>query len=250
MVFNYRKASSAGGDWFSLLAHELRTPLTVIKGYADLLQNGDLGALNNKQRVGVQEIERANERAIRLVDALLNLSRISQGTLAVEPRPTDLIALLTAVSAEFTQEARQRRVKLAYPHARPAGVSGSLDAEIARFILRQLLRNALQYTAPGGGVEVSVEAKGGRLALVIKDSGWGMSPAELRQVGRTLWRSAEAKQRHPTGLGFGLYVVYRLVAYVGAAIKIVSRPGQGTTVRLIMPKGGMRPHRGTKTLNS
>ncbi|AKJ01395.1 PAS domain S-box-containing protein [Archangium gephyra] len=235
----YREAQRAvrlRDEFLSVASHELKTPLTPL--------NLNLSALSREvsrscSGAGHPEaLQRHVDMARRqlwklstLLNALFDVSRIAQGRLTLEVTDTDLGEVLGEVAAWFSPEAARVGSKLwveGEPH-----VPGRWDRLRLEQVVTNLLSNAIRYGA-GRPIHARVEARGDRARLVIRDEGIGISPEALERIFGKFERAVS--DRHYGGLGLGLYITRSIVEAMGGTIRVDSRPGQGSTFTVELPR--------------
>ena len=218
----------------SNVSHELRTPITSISGYAELLGDGALGELNPEQEDAVHRIERNTTRLGLLVEDLLTLARAESGRLELERVELDLRTVLDDARELLDELLRGRSLELLLDiTTEPVPVLG--DPRALERVVMNLLSNAVKFTPDGGQVSVSVHrvAEGG--ALVVGDTGMGISTADQEQLFSRFFRSAAATEQAIQGTGLGLSIVHAIVTQHGGTATVDSAPGRGTTVRVVLP---------------
>ena len=216
----------------ALVSHALRTPLNAILGWTQVLQKRpeDLDTVRQ-----VADVVERNARAqVRMVDDLLDASRLAAGSLALSREPVELRALVQAAVDEIGPLAQARHIEID-ERAGAAPVPVEADAARLRQVLSILLSNALQATREDGRITVRVGIDAGRASVEVADDGCGIAPDELAAV-FDRFRSAGAElSRRPSGLGLGLSIARGLVELHGGSIEAASSgPGRGAafTVRL------------------
>jgi signal transduction histidine kinase len=222
-------------EFMSLVAHELRTPLNTLfletQMRALQLKRGNLPATDPDQ-VGamIKRDERQIKAMIRLIDDMLDVSRMKSGTLSIRPGSVELMTLLERVASDLSLQAAAAgsSVSLA-PHA---PVTGWWDEFRIEQVIVNLLTNALRY---GGGqpVEVSVHDDAGKVRIDVRDQGRGIAPADIERIFEPYERGA--RNGEPKGLGLGLYISRQLATSHGGALTVTSQPGQGSTFSLLLP---------------
>jgi signal transduction histidine kinase len=222
-------------EFMSLVAHELRTPLNTLfletQMRALQLKRGNLPATDPDQ-VGamIERDERQIKAMIRLIDDMLDVSRMKSGTLSIRPGKVELMTLLERVLSDLSLQAAAAgsSVSLA-PHA---PVDGWWDEFRIEQVIVNLLTNALRY---GGGqpVEVSVHGGQGKVRIDVRDHGRGIAPADIERIFEPYERGA--RNGEPKGLGLGLYISRQLASSHGGALTATSQPGQGSTFSLLLP---------------
>ncbi|WP_421119235.1 sensor histidine kinase [Aquihabitans daechungensis] len=211
-------------------SHELRTPVTTIRGYAELYR---LGGLTSDHEIS-EAMRRTEQEATRmgqLVGDLLDLARLDQGrplTLA----PADVTALAADAVADAGAVEPDRPISLDAPA--PAVVLG--DEALLRQILANLVANARVHTDPDTPITVRVRDAGASVVLEVADQGPGMAPDVASHAFERFFRADPARTRHRGGSGLGLSIVAGTVAAHGGTVALETAPGQGTLVRVTLPK--------------
>jgi PAS domain S-box-containing protein len=220
-------------EFLATLSHELRTPLTAIFGWASLLRNGDVPDEEVAQALEI--IERNARSQARLVDELLDVSRIITGNLRVDVRPTDLAAVVELASGGLKPAAQAKNIKLRFEtHGDPQIVSG--DPNRLRQIVWNLVLNAIKFTPKGGIVSVRLTSEGQFARLVVTDNGEGIDKEFLPYVFDRFRQAEGSMSRKQGGLGLGLAVVRHLVELHGGTVTVESDgPGRGATFTVDLP---------------
>lgn len=228
-----RRAVRARDEFLSVASHELRTPLTALK-----LQLQVLTELLRRQPGGgdpllLERLSRAtssNERLAALVEALLDVSRVSLGRLALDLQSFDLLELAREVVERFADQAQQAGCPITL---RPcAALVGRWDRGRIDQVLTNLLANAIKYGA-GKPIELRLAARPTTAVLTVKDDGIGISSENLPLIFERFSRAASP--RHYGGLGLGLYLSRQIVEAHGGTIRVQSRPGHGARFRVELP---------------
>ncbi|MFZ5468795.1 MAG: ATP-binding protein [Myxococcota bacterium] len=222
----YQEAMEANrlkDDFLAIVSHELRTPLTPILGWTQILRTGKNDGATLK--TGLEMIERNARTQVRLVDDLLDVSRIISGKLLLETRPLALAPVVREAIAAVRPAADAKDIRL----------TAELDEAVPKVMgdstrLLQvgwnLLSNAIKFTPRGGRVEVTLFADQGRVALRVADTGEGIDPAFLPHLFERFRQSEAAATRKHGGLGLGLSIVQKVVELHGGSVQAYS-PGLG-----------------------
>ena len=222
-------------EFMSLVAHELRTPLNTLFLETQMrtlhLKRGNLQAFNAEQMGAmIKRDERQIKAMIRLIDDMLDVSRMKNGTLSVRPAPVELMGMLERVVSDLSLQAAASGCAITLaPHV---PVSGHWDEFRIEQVIVNLLTNALRY---GGGcnVEVSVHVVGGCARIDVADKGKGISPEDIERIFEPFERGT--RNGEPKGLGLGLYISRQLAVAHGGELTVISTPGQGSTFSLSLP---------------
>ncbi|GGI97868.1 two-component sensor histidine kinase [Alicyclobacillus cellulosilyticus] len=236
MAFNHMAAQLAKMEQMRRhlvadVAHELRTPLTIIQGQLELIQQG----VRQPEPAALLPIQDEVMRLTRLVDDLHQLSLAEAGVLPLEKRTTELVALVGRVVENFQIEAEERTIRLFMEAAVPA-VYVWVDAHRMTQVFVNLVGNALRYTPAGGEVKVRVEETPQDVRVTVSDTGPGIAAEHLPHIFDRFYRVEEARSRESGGMGLGLAIAKEFVEAHRGRIEVVSRPGQGTSFIVVLPR--------------
>jgi PAS domain S-box-containing protein len=232
------RAAQEKSDFLAELGHELRTPLSGMVGAVDLLL---AGVQPEQGRELLTDLRSSVDRLNRLLDNMLDLARVEAGRLELMEEVFDLVDLVESVTATFGPSAREAGVALqawVEPDV-PRHQVG--DGHRIGQVLLNLLSNAVKFT-PAGGVGLHVHRRAGRVHLVVADTGVGMPVDHTRSVFEPFVQAQKPLGRHH-GFGLGLAVVRSLVSAMDGSVDVVSVPGAGTTVTVVLP---CRPAEGSR----
>ncbi|MCC2654938.1 MAG: histidine kinase [Panacagrimonas sp.] len=227
-----REANERKSQFLAILAHELRNPLAPIRTSLDALRIvGDDPALMRRLRAGM---ERQVGHMVRLIDDLLDLSRIDHGRIRLEREPIDLVSILrSAVEASTPlMQAREHAFTLRLP---PEEVLVEADPVRIAQVFSNLLNNAASYTKPGGHIEVSLKHEGDAALIRVRDNGIGIPPEMRQQIFEPFMRVSHAGGNQG-GLGIGLAICRELMTMHGGTIEARSEgPGKGSEFVVRLP---------------
>jgi PAS domain S-box-containing protein len=220
--------------FFSVAAHELRTPLTSLLGQAQVLQRrlAHEDMVSERHRHGATVVVEQAQRLNRMVAALLDISRIEQGRLSLERGLLDVAALVRRVVEESRPIYSAHSVECSTADG-PLPMMG--DALRLEQVVRNLLGNAVKYSAAGSVVRISVLREGQEAMITVADQGMGIPQDALDQIFRRFYRAANVSASHLTGMGVGLSVVHEIVMLHGGRVEVVSREGVGSTFIVLLP---------------
>jgi signal transduction histidine kinase/ActR/RegA family two-component response regulator len=229
-------ASSAKDEFLAMLGHELRNPLSPILTALELMKLRGDGRISREQEV----IDRQTRHLIRLVDDLLDVSRITRGKVELRRQPVEIRDVLAKATEIASPLLEQRRHHFDV-HAPPRGLRLEADEARVAQVVANLLTNAARYTEPGGHISLTAWREGAHVVIEVQDDGIGIAPGLLPRVFDLFVQGRQASDRAEGGLGIGLALVRNLVAMHGGTVEARS-PGLGKgstfTVRLPALEGG------------
>src|SRR6476659_9717894 len=226
-------ANGVKDEFLATLSHELRTPLTSILGWSSLLTDGKL---DSQQTAGAIETIARNARSQgRLIDELLDISRIMTGKLCLDLRAVKLAPLIQAVVDDVRPAADARSITLKVAFNSDIGpIFG--DANRLQQIVWNLLTNAIKFTPKGGDIQVRLERLESHIVITVNDSGQGIVPELLPHVFERFRQADSSNTRSNGGLGLGLSIVRQLVELHGGTVAAESSGrNAGTTFRVMLP---------------
>ena len=219
-------------DFVANVSHELKTPLTVVRGYAETLLGDEPAA--ELRRGFVTSILANAARMQRLVDDLLDLSRIESGGWTPRPERVDLAPLVREVWAEVERADAAADRSFSVEILPEASVIEA-DPQAVRQVLGNILDNAARYTPSGGAVIVRSTRTDADAVLEVRDSGPGIPGEHLPRIFERFYRVDAGRSRELGGTGLGLAIVKHLVEAHGGTVEAESRLGAGTTIRVTFP---------------
>lgn len=231
-----KEIDKAKSEFVSLASHQLRTPLGIIKWYLEALQNDNyFKNAPTDTRKYFDEIYSSTERVLSLVRDLLSVSRIDQGKVKNVPKPIFLTQTIEEIIDQMQIVARNKKVTLRLTIE--DSVIPPITIDILRFheAIENLITNALEYSLPESLVEVTLTKNDDTLLISVKDTGLGISKADLKLLFTKFFRSDEAIKHNPEGSGLGLYVVKSYVEGWGGKLAVQSEPGKGSTFTISLP---------------
>lgn len=228
-----KEIDRAKTEFVSVASHELRTPLTAISWYTEMLLEAKHN-LSSEYQEYLESIYNSNKRMVKLVNALLDVSRIELGTFDVELEEFNLITLLDSVIEDQKPEIKKRKQKLKtdFPDHHACVLA---DEKQLRMVFQNLLSNSVKYTKKGGSINFGVIVKGGKVVVTIADTGVGIPKAQQSKIFTKLFRADNVKTMDTVGTGLGLYIVKSIVESNGGVITFKSEEGNGTTFHVTLP---------------
>ena len=226
-----RRLETVRRDFVANVSHELKTPLTSIAGYAETIA-AESEAGSTAHRFAGTILANA-KRMHRLVEDLLDLSRIESGGWRPVPRVVDLGAVARDAWAPLTDVALDRGVT--FESKVPPSLSIAVDPDALRQILSNLFDNSLRHTPRGGSVTIWAAPAGEGVVVEVRDTGSGIGPEHLPRIFERFYRADPGRSRDQGGTGLGLSIVKHLVEAHDGRVDAESIPGKGTTVRFVLP---------------
>jgi len=230
-------ANRAKTNFLAFMSHELRTPLNAVIGFGELMEAepfGPLGSPRYKHYAGM--IVEGGRHLLEVINAILDLTRIESGKFTLQRESMAVgeeVAVVTGL-VRVQGDAGNVALKL---DAAAIGVLPTISADRSaiRQILLNLIGNAVKFTPPGGQVSITGEVRGGKLRLIIADTGAGIAPEDLRRLGEPFFQSGPVMARRAEGSGLGLAITRQLITLHGGSLDIESELGKGTTVTVSLP---------------
>jgi two-component system sensor histidine kinase VicK len=223
-------AKHAGMEFVAQVSHELKTPLTTMRTFSELLL--DYAKLSAEDRVeAVNGIHDETARVATLITNLLNVFKLEAGTLPLERQRVKLHELLSDVARSMAKSAQSKQVALELRIAPDIGAA-SLDKELFRIAVDNLVGNAIKYSRPGGRVTLAAERANEHVRITVSDDGIGIAEDETEKVFDKYYRSKSQEVAARTGHGLGLYLAKRIVELHHASISVQSELGKGTQFAL------------------
>ena len=229
------KIDKAKSEFISIASHQLRTPLTAVKGYISMILEGTYGQLAEKQTKPLENVYQSNERLIRLVNDLLNLSRLDAGKIEFSPELISLEEMVSDIIEELKINAEKKGlyIKMVKPPEPLPKIM--VDQDKLRQVILNIFDNAIKYTKEGG-VTFELKKLDGEEEIKVSDTGEGMDEGELNSLFQMFSRATAGTQLHAEGAGLGLYVAKQFIEMHGGKIWAES-PGKskGSTFYIQLP---------------
>jgi PAS domain S-box-containing protein len=255
-----QEIDKAKTEFVSLASHQLRTPLTAINWYVEMLQSGDAGKLNLKQKKYLEEIYQDSGRMVKLVNDLLNISRIETGRLKIEPELVDLALLITDIIHEIEPWSTGLHREIVFKTSKIPLPMIPVDKTLMRQVIHNIITNAVRYSPESKNpINVSLEKKTGEYLIGVSDDGIGIPKEVQGKIFEKFFRADNARGVEGGGSGIGMYISKSIVEASGGKIWFKSptlfkkvedkEVGYGTTFYLSIPISGMKEHDGEKSLS-
>lgn len=214
------------------ISHQTKTPLANLRLYSSLLMEEEL---TPRQREQAQVILQQSEKLSFLIETLVKLSRLETDVLAVTPKSQPLSPLLERAASQAKAAAERKGIALQLHLQQQAEMRALYDLRWTAEALGNLLDNAVKYTPPDGCIQVSATQYELFCRIDVRDNGIGVAEEEQAQIFGRFYRGRQVREQE--GLGIGLYLAREIAQKQGGYLKLSSRPGQGSTFSLYLPRG-------------
>jgi two-component system cell cycle sensor histidine kinase PleC len=230
-------ASQAKSEFLANMSHELRTPLNAIIGFSEIMESGMFGPLGaQKYFEYCRDIRESGQYLLDVINDILDMSKIEAGRIQLDLEETDLDRILSDAMRIITARAQEKKLTLNTEIA--AGIKLKVDRRAVKQILLNLLSNAVKFTQEGGRITVRGRASGEAIMIAIEDTGIGIPPEALKNLGRPFEQVESQFTKSHQGSGLGLAIAKSLVDLHGGAMRIRSTLGVGTIVGVRLPREG------------
>ncbi|MDP2951085.1 MAG: HAMP domain-containing sensor histidine kinase [bacterium] len=223
-------------EFVSIAAHQLRTPLSAIKWIIRMLLDEDLGPLNKDQKDYLTKAYINNERMVKLINDLLNVSKIEEGKFLSKPTRESLSKIIEEALALWVGAAKRKGLILTFEKSKGRIPDVLVDKEKIVLVLHNLVENSIKYSNQGEiSIKIDFEKENNRLVVSVKDSGEGIPKEEQEKVFTRFFRASNASKIDTEGTGLGLYITKHIVQSHGGKIWFSSEEGKGTTFFFALP---------------
>ena len=226
-------ATEHKSQFLARMSHEIRTPLGVLLGFLDILHSGTLGTINEEQKTAVDKMQIQSRRLQKMINDVLNLSRIEEGTIPLEIStfPTEKIIESLRTLADELQRKSELKVHWDIDPNLP---SLTTDAPKLEEILQNLIVNAFKYT-PDGEIQIRIKNHPATriIEFVVEDTGLGISPQNIPKIFEGFHQIDATTSSQ--GVGLGLTIVKKYLELMNGAIQVESEPGKGSRFRITLP---------------
>jgi PAS domain S-box-containing protein len=222
-------------EFVSLAAHQLRTPLSGIKWSLKMILDGDLGKITKEQKDFLKKAFIANERLIRLVNDLLDVTRIEEGKFIYKLEERDLAKIVEEVFNSHLSLAKEKNINFKLEKLKDEFPKIKVDEEKIKLAIQNLIENALIYTLPKGKVTVTIDLQNGNFFFKVKDTGIGIPKQVQDRIFTKFFRASNAIRLDTEGSGLGLFITKNIIEAHGGKIWFESEEGKGTTFYFTLP---------------
>lgn len=229
------RVNRAQADFLSMASHQLKTPLSIVKGYISMALEGSFGAITKTLQPQLEKVYASNERLIRLVEDLLNLSRIEDGRMKYDWSEENMADIVTSVVNELRERAEKKGLTLLWQPP-PETWQTRMDATKIRNVILNLIDNAIKYTQDGS-ITISLEKERSSLLLSVRDTGVGMAQGMKDSLFKKFTRAEKEEGQYAVGgFGLGLYVAKLITRdHNGEIWGESAGEGKGSTFYLKLP---------------
>jgi signal transduction histidine kinase/uncharacterized membrane protein YqjE len=230
-----QKLDKAKSEFVSIASHQLRTPLTAIKGYASLLIEESYGKLTARNRPPIENIYQSTERLIKLINELLNISRIEAGRLEMNFEEAQIEEVINLAMEETKMQAEKKKLYLKIEKPKDPLPNIFIDKDKIKQVIMNVIDNAIKYTNQGG-VIVKAKSHGSKVIIEVSDTGDGMAEEEISKLFKSFSRGSAGNKLSTEGAGLGLHIAKRFIEFHNGRIWAESPgKGKGSTVFIELP---------------
>lgn len=242
-----KKLDELKTEFISIASHQLRTPLTAMKWGLEFLSSGKKGKLTKDEKETIDDLTQTNTRLIKLVNELLNISRLDEGRLRVDPKPTNLSELIQSCLNDFNPMIEQKKLKVIEHYEKLPKIR--LDESVISKALVNILSNAIKYSRDGKKLTIQVQAQKSDILISIQDEGIGIPKNDQQNLFKKFYRGSNAVSYQTEGNGLGLYIAKSAIELSGGKVWFESQENVGTTFFISIPLSGSKPIKGEKSLS-
>ena len=221
-------------QFLTIASHELKTPLTSLVGYAELLEQraSEANNFDERDRRAIHIIAQQTARLEKMIDTMLDVSRIEHGRISIAREPLDLNTLATQVTGQMRLLLKRHVLDL-----RLADEPVEIDGDEMRLgqVLQNLIQNAIKYSPLGGTISVEVRRTSDQALVSVSDQGIGIPAEALPHLFTRFYRAPNAEAWHISGMGIGLYIAQEIIRLHEGEIQVTSEEGKGSTFTLSLP---------------
>jgi two-component system, cell cycle sensor histidine kinase PleC len=237
-------ANRAKSKFLANMSHELRTPLNAIIGFSEVMSNGIFGTLGSqKYSEYCHDILTSGQYLLEVINDVLDMSKIEAGRMKLDMEPLDLGRTLTESLRVVSGHTNEKT--LTFDVRSNNDISIIADRRAVKQIIVNLLSNAVKFTPDGGRVMARSQVFENSIALTIADTGIGIASHSLRRLGKPFEQVESQLTKTHAGSGLGLAIAKSLVNLHGGSMRLRSKPGTGTVVRVILPRHGRQENPAT-----
>jgi signal transduction histidine kinase len=234
LVDQLSKANAAKNRFLGMAAHDLRNPLASIRGLAEFLRDGVVGALTADQLDLVKTIHGASQEMLLLVNELLDVATIEAGELKIAPEPSDMVELVEKAVYLSNIEASKKQTRIVFS-SREQAVRCLLDPNKIRQVVNNLLSNAVKYSPPGSTISVELGAAGASVTIAVRDQGPGIPESEHHKLFKDFGRTSVMPTGGEKSTGLGLAICRKIIDSHHGTITAENLPERGCVFLVTLP---------------
>ncbi len=227
-------ADEIKSEFISIASHQLRTPLSALGWSLDFLLKGKAGSLTTDQLELLNAMKQSSQGMNKLVNDLLNVSRIEMGRIRLSPTEFSLIKLIREIIEEYRYFAKASNISLNL-NVKEDIPSVFCDRDYIKQALTNILDNAIKYTEDKGRVDISISREDSKVLVEVKDTGVGIPKEDQKRIFQKFFRSKNIMRTQTAGSGLGLYITRAIIKESGGKIGFISKEGVGTTFWFTLP---------------
>jgi len=234
---NVKKISQTKSAFISAVSHELRTPLTSIKGYASLLMAGKMGEVPENVRDRLEKINKHSDSLVRLINELLDISRIESGRVEMQRSKQSIPVLIENIRDLLAPQMKEKNIQFIgdiAPDLPPVDV----DASQIERVLTNLIGNAVKFTPANGTITVRVFREESFIVTAVSDTGIGMKEEDVKNLFTEFYRAENAINQNIKGSGLGLVLAKKIIEAHSGKISVASQLNKGSTFSFALPAAG------------
>lgn len=228
------KLNHLKSNFMAAISHELRSPLTQIKGYLELLLEGELGVFEESQLRVLKILKKSEEKLERLIEDLLQFSLASRGELQILQKPVDFLALIQRCLVESEYKARQKETTL-ITNLPQQVVNVWADQEKLAWVILHLIDNAIKFSFNGAQIRIDVEKSNDHVNVAVTDQGIGIAEERFEEIFEPFHQLENALTRQHDGAGLGLALAHKIIEAHGSQIRVKSELGKGSCFEFTLP---------------
>lgn len=229
-------------DFVSMTSHELKTPLTSIIGYLSVFTEENKGKLPKEEMELVDKSLISAQQLFALVQNLLNVDKVERGQMSVSPEPVDYLPILSKAVDDLKNQSSQKNIVLNLNLPSQGMPKVLADPIRMSEVLTNLISNAINYTNPGGKVEVSAALSPNEVTTTVSDNGVGIPKEALSHLFSKFFRVSNSSQKMSKGTGLGLYITKSIIEKLNGKIRVESELGKGSKFYFTLPLVSLSSH--------
>jgi len=231
-----QKLDKIKSSFLNITSHELRTPMSAIKGYIQMMLKGNLGTTNDEQKHALDIILRNSNRLDRLIQDILDISRLESGTMKFITQKTDAIKMVTEIAEIMQASADLKRIKI----NAETGIDVpelTIDKDRITQVVVNLLNNAIKFSPDGSTINIKTRKEKEDVLFEVQDHGRGIPEEHHKKIFQTFYQVDSGTDTKFGGAGLGLAICYGIIIAHGGRIWVESagKPGEGSTFRFTLP---------------